>query len=245
MRDPAVTLTSLDEIAVCIAAFNEEKAVGRVVAGLREVGCAHVIVVDDGSADGTTQAAASAGAHVIRLENNRGQWVALKAAFGVALRTRVKVIVSFDGDGQHDPHAIPRLVEPVLTGRADITVGSRSTKNWYDRDEHRKFGIRALNLLMWGLTGHRFTDCTSGLTAMNANIVVQVLPRLVEPQFGRLEFWLESCKLGARIIEIPAPMRSNPRSHKGQLRFAANLVRTVARARLGSSIKKDRVVGRG
>src|SRR5439155_312502 len=128
-------------------------------------------------------------------------WVALKAAFGIALRTRVKVIVSFDGDGQHDPHAIPRLVEPVLTGRADITVGSRSTKNWYDRDEHRKFGIRALNLLMWGLTGHRFTDCTSGLTAMNANIVVQVLPRLVEPQFGRLEFWLESCKLGARIIE--------------------------------------------
>src|SRR3989440_10189988 len=111
MRDPAVTLTSLDEIAVCIAAFNEEKAVGRVVAGLREVGCAHVIVVVDGSADGTTQAAASAGAQVIRLENNRGKGVALKAAFGAAFRTRGKEIVSFDGAGKHDPNAIPRLVE--------------------------------------------------------------------------------------------------------------------------------------
>src|SRR5207244_10894681 len=109
------------------------------------------------------------GARVMRLGSNRGQWGGLKAGVGGALRTRGKVIVTLDGDGQHAPTAIPKLVAPVRFGMADITVGSRSTKSWYDRDQHRKFGIQALNLLMWGLTGHRFADCTSGLTAMSAD----------------------------------------------------------------------------
>jgi len=225
---------SMDDVVVCIAAFNEEKTIGKVVAGLREVGCTHIIVADDGSADHTAKTASREGAQVIRLGTNGGQWTALKTAFRAALRRESTVIVTFDGDGQHDPGAIPRLVEPVGRGRTDIAIGSRSTNNWYERDYHRKFGIQVLNLAMWGLTGHKFTDCTSGLTAISAKIMAQVLPRLVEPQFGRLEFWLVSCKLGARIIDIPVVMRSNPRSSKGQLRFAANLVRSVARTYLSS-----------
>jgi UDP-N-acetylglucosamine---dolichyl-phosphate N-acetylglucosaminyltransferase len=223
---------SLDRVAVCIAAFNEEKTIGQVVRGLRDVGCKSIIVADDGSSDNTSSIAKAEGAQVITLARNSGQWSALKTAFSQALKTKANVIVTFDADGQHQPVSIPDIVSPVLSGRADITVGSRYRKTWYQKDPHRRFGINVLNLVMWTMTGHKFTDCTSGLTAINANVVTRVLPKLVEPQFGRLEFWLVSSKLGANILEVPASMNPGLRSRKGQLRFAVNLLRTIARTTL-------------
>jgi glycosyltransferase involved in cell wall biosynthesis len=234
MSTKEVADPSFDNVTVCIAAFNEQRTIGSVVTGIREIGCSSIIVADDGSSDKTSDLAAGAGAEVIKLKNNSGQWAALKAAFAEALRRKAEVIITFDADGQHLPHDIPSLVKPVKNGRADITVGSRSATRWYRKDQHRKIGIRALNLAMWTLTGHRFTDCTSGLTAIRSKTLSQVLPRLSEPQFGRLEFWLVSSMVGARILEIPTTMKPGVRSTKGQLRFATNLLRTVARTYLVS-----------
>lgn len=222
----------LDRVSVCIAAFNEEKTIGQVVEGLQKVGCNSIIVADDGSSDNTSSIAKAAGAQVITLRRNSGQWSALKTAFNEALKTKANVIVTFDADGQHQPLSIPDIVSPVLSGRADIAVGSRYRKNWYQKDPHRRFGINVLNLVMWTMTGHRFTDCTSGLTAINSDVMIRVLPKLVEPQFGRLEFWLVSSKLGASILEVPATMKPGIKSSKGQLKFAINLLRTIARTGL-------------
>ena len=140
--------------------------------------------------------------------------------------------MTFDADGQHSPHTIPSLVRPVISGEADIAIASRFVSTKFSGKKVRKLGIASLNVLMWMMTKHHFTDCTSGLTAMKSDLVMRVLPDLTEPQFGRLEFWLRVSKQNPRIVELPVNIIPNPSSHKGQLRFAANLIRTVVKTRV-------------
>lgn len=226
------TLMNMDGVAVCIAAYNEERTIGKLIRGLRNLGLTKVIVVDDGSKDGTTPIARSAGARVIRLASNSGQWVALRNAFRIALQLGSDIIVTFDADGQHVPQTILPLVRPVQLGEADITIASRFRQTRFSGKKVRKMGISSLNMIMWLMTKHHFTDCTSGLTAMKSDIVTRVLPDLTEPQFGRLEFWLRVAKQSPRIVELPIPVRPSAYSNKGQLRFMANLIRTVVKTSL-------------
>ncbi len=107
-----------------IPAYNEVKRVGHVVGAAR----AHVdsvIVVDDGSTDGTSGAAASAGARVIRHAQNSGAGAATMTGIEAARRMGATAVVTLDADEQHDPTDIPRLLEPVQHGRADIVFGNR------------------------------------------------------------------------------------------------------------------------
>jgi glycosyltransferase involved in cell wall biosynthesis len=223
---------------VCIAAYNEERTIGSLVKGLVDIGLTNVIVVDDGSKDGTALEARKGGGFVLSLSKNAGQWVALRNAFKIALDKGTRIIVTFDADGQHLPQTIPQLVRPVLRGTADISVASRFRETRFNGKHVRKLGISALNLFMWLMTKHRFTDCTSGLTAMRSSIVRKVLPSLSEPQFGRLEFWMMVASQSPRIIEVPILVKPNRFSSKGQFRFAANLVRTVVKSRLNMNVER-------
>jgi len=224
-------------VTVCIAAYNEERTIASLVRNLFRTGLTNVIVVDDGSRDSTALEARREGAWVLCLRRNSGQWVALRNAFKLALDHGTEVIVTFDADGQHLPETIPELVIPLLSKTADISIGSRFKETRFNGKKIRKIGISALNMLMWLMTKHRFTDCTSGLTAIRASILMGVLPDLSEPQFGRLEFWLMIAKQFPRIVEIPILVKPNRFSNKGQLRFALNLIRTVVKTRVrGSNI---------
>jgi len=236
MKNSQPSTEGVERTVVCIAAYNEEKMIGPIVANLTSLGL-RTIVVDDGSSDETAKKARLNGADVTSLARNSGQWAALRAAFKLALQKGAEIVVSFDGDGQHRPLSVLELIRPIAAEKADISIGSRFSQIGYVGSAHRFFGVRTLNIIMWLITRHRFTDCTSGLTAMRSSLLSRTLPLLKEPQFGRLEFWLVVFKLKPRVVEVSAEIMPNRFTKKGQLRFALHLLRTVVRTTLLSSVE--------
>src|SRR5712692_5059947 len=107
-------------IAVVVPAYQAATTVGAVVARtLVTMPAARVVVVDDGSTDGTESAASAAGATVVRHDRNCGKGAALRTGLAMTVTHGADVIVTLDADGQHPPEVIPRLVAPIADGRAD------------------------------------------------------------------------------------------------------------------------------
>ena len=122
-----VQLAELKRIAI-VPALNEEETVGRVIDELRAFdGGLDVVVVDDGSTDRTAGIAADRGAHVVRLPFNLGIGGAMQTGYRFAFEHGYDIAVQVDGDGQHDPSQLPAILAPVLSGEADLCVGSRFT----------------------------------------------------------------------------------------------------------------------
>src|SRR5256886_2349708 len=131
------------KILVAIPAFNEGPTIGSVVLKARQF-ASEVVVVDDGSADDTAETAALAGAHVIQHARNLGKGVAIRSAWLYAREHSPEAFVLLDGDHQHDPNDIPRLVETVLSGKADVVIGVRWGKT-SGMPVYRRMGKRALD----------------------------------------------------------------------------------------------------
>lgn len=217
-------------IHVIIPAYEEEKNVGQIVRGLRDVGLdLRIWVIDDGSKDDTAQEAREAGGQVVRHCVNLGQWAALRTGFMLSLLNHADTIVTLDADGQHDPKDLPRLVEALDEQKADLVVSSR----FLDEEEpemlrHRRLGIRFLNRLLKVAFNCDLTDCTNGFKAYRADIVRNLLPELKEDQYGALEFLAKAASRRAKIMEVAVSSIHNDSSKKGNLRYFVNLVRTVA-----------------
>src|SRR5438874_231355 len=114
-----------DRIAI-VPALNEAHNVGRVIEEIHAFDPTFaVVVVDDGSTDATAEAAAAHGATVLRLPFNLGIGGAVQTGYRYALEHGYQLAVQVDGDGQHDPSQLDRLLAPLLAGEADIVVGSR------------------------------------------------------------------------------------------------------------------------
>lgn len=139
-------------VFIVVPAYREARATGETVRRLRSV-YADVIVVDDGSDDDTAGEAKRAGAMVLRHVVNRGQGAALQTGIQHAIRRGARFIVTFDADGQHQVEDIARILEPLLRGRCDVTLGSR-----FLRPNQIPLGRR---LLLRG--GVAFTRLVSGL----------------------------------------------------------------------------------
>ena len=118
-------MTGRRTVAV-VPAFDEEAAIGAVVAEIKAFDPAiDVVVVDDGSSDGTAAAAVRAGATAVRLPFNLGIGAAVQTGFRWALERDYDVAVRLDGDGQHDAAELPKLLAPLERGEADVVTGSR------------------------------------------------------------------------------------------------------------------------
>lgn len=158
-----------ERVSVVIAAFNEAEAVGPVVAGIRAlVPEVELIVVDDGSADGTGDVAEAAGARVIRHRRNMGQGASLKTGALAASREHV---LFCDADGQHTAEDVRRIIDAF--DDCDMCVGARS------RDSHAP-ASRALGkaVLCWAanvLAGERIPDLNSGLRMVRRSVLVKYL----------------------------------------------------------------------
>lgn len=153
-------------IVAVLPAFNEEIAIGSVVLRTRQY-ADRVIVIDDGSTDRTAQVAELAGAEVIRHSENRGKGAALKTGFESL--NGESVAVTIDTDGQHDPSEIPKLVEPILKGEADIVNGSRYINgNKKDTPFYRRIGQIVLDRATDLDSGLHITDSQSGFRAFAA-----------------------------------------------------------------------------
>jgi glycosyltransferase involved in cell wall biosynthesis len=153
-------------VVAIVPAHNEERFIGSVVLKTRKY-VDEVIVVDDGSSDGTAEVAEAAGAIVIRHERNQGKGAALNSGFGKARDLGPEAIVTLDGDWQHLVDELPLVVAPVLEGQADVVVGSRYLENNSGVPLHRILGHRAFTFLTNLVSGVHVTDSQSGFRAFS------------------------------------------------------------------------------
>jgi glycosyltransferase involved in cell wall biosynthesis len=165
---------------VAIPAYNEAATIGDVVAGALEHED-HVLVIDDGSTDGTVEQARAAGATVLERETNGGYGAALKTAFREAHKQRADQLVILDGDGQHDPADIPALLSALRDDGADIAIGSRFAAG---SDTviplYRRVGLAVINLLSnlsLGVVRSRswINDTQSGFRAYDRRAIESLL----------------------------------------------------------------------
>ena len=208
----------LPPVALVIAAYNEEGAVGPVVESLPRTVCGlrtEVIVVADGCADATAKEADAAGAIVADVEVNRGQGAALRLGYRIAREGGAQYIVTTDADGQYNPAEIETLLRPVLDGQADFVTGSRRMGSEETKDPIRKAGVRFFAAMVSLLTGQRISDTTFGLRAMRAEVTGSV--RLEQPQYQASELLIGVITHGYRVLEVPATIhkRTVGESKKG------------------------------
>lgn len=130
-----------------------------------------VVVINDGSHDGTAEAARAAGALVINHSENRGYGEAVKSCFKAARENAADVLVVLDGDGQHNPDEIPRVLEPVLRKKVDIVIGSRFLSEKNNIPRYRKFGITIINFLYNFGSGTKVSDAQSGFRAYSKKAI--------------------------------------------------------------------------
>jgi hypothetical protein len=192
-----------------VPAFNESGAVGRVVDEIRG---AHpgvdVVVVDDASTDDTAAVAEARGAVVLRLPFNVGIGGAVQTGFRFALDENYDRAVRLDGDGQHDASEIPRLLEPLERGEADLVIGSRFVDGGssYRPPFARRLGIRVFARLVSLLGGQRVTDTTSGFVALD-RAGIELFAREYPHDYPEVEATLVALRSGLRLSQVQVEMR--------------------------------------
>ena len=192
-----------------VPAYCEEQAIGGVVAEIRAFDPnLDVVVVDDGSPDGTSAAARTAGATVVRLPFNLGIGGAVQTGFKYALTHGYELAVRLDGDGQHDPTELPKLIEPVLAGKADIVVGSRfaNGRDAYRPPFARRVGIGLFAGVVSMLVGQRVTDTTSGFQALNLK-GISLFAADYPHDYPEVEATVMVVKHRLTLLEVPVRMR--------------------------------------
>jgi glycosyltransferase involved in cell wall biosynthesis len=197
-----------------VPAHNEEGAVGGVVAELKAFDAQlDVVVVDDGSSDATAEVAARAGAFVVTLPFNLGIGAAVQTGFKFALEQGYELVVRLDGDGQHDPGELPKLLAPLERGEADIVVGSRfaPTADDGEGNEHRPALARRVGIVFFArlvsfLTRQRVTDTTSGFQALNARGIA-IFAADYPHDYPEVEATVMVYKHRLRLVEVPVRMR--------------------------------------
>jgi glycosyltransferase involved in cell wall biosynthesis len=200
-------LAELRRLAI-VPALNEEESVARVIDGIRAFDPGmEIVVVDDGSSDRTSAVAAARGAHVLRLPFNLGIGGAVQTGFRYADERGYDLAVRVDGDGQHDPAQLGRVLEPVLRGEADIVVGSRFVAgNGYRSTRSRRLGIRILAWVVSVLVRQRITDPTSGFQALNRQ-AIELFARDYPHDYPEVEATVMLFKHRLRLREVPVEMR--------------------------------------
>lgn len=197
----------LRRIAI-VPAYNEEQNVGRVIDELHAFDPGlDIVVVSDGSVDRTIEVAAGHGAHVVSLPFNLGIGGAVQTGFKYAHEQGYELVVRCDGDGQHIPAELPKVLEPVLAGEADIAVGSRfAGGEGYRSSATRRVGIRLLALIVSAIARQRVTDTTSGFQALNRK-ALDLFAADYPHDYPEVEGMVMTIKHRLRLREVPVEMR--------------------------------------
>lgn len=194
------------KLLVIIPAFNEAKVIADVIKGLpksiRGVSKIDLVVVDDGSGDSTGAKARNAGAKVIRHNINRGLGAAIKTGLEFAKRTKIDIAVTFDGDGQHNPQDLEKLIRTIIEKKADVVIGSRFMTfqkipidrliiNWF---------ANFITLIFFGAFS---TDSQSGLRAFSKKAIENLNLRTDRMAISS-EILLEAKRNNLVIMEVPS-----------------------------------------
>lgn len=198
----------LENTLIVMPAFNEEASVGDVV---REVFTklpgVSVLVVDDGSADGTSRLAREAGALVATLPFNLGVGGAMRTGFRYAVMNGFSTVVQIDSDGQHDPASVPELLAEL--GAADIVIGARfAGQGDYRVRGPRQWAMTVLATILSRAARTRLTDTTSGLRACGPHAVVLFAEHYPAEYLGdTIETLVIATRAGLVIRQVPVTMR--------------------------------------
>lgn len=199
------------KLLVVIPAFNEEKSIGFVIEkipkNIEGVGEIETLVIDDGSTDNTAKIAEEKGAIVFSYSKNKGLGFAFKTGIEKALKLKADLMVNIDADGQFDPQDIPKLIKPILEGKADMVTATR----FRDRDsipqmpKFKKWGNKLFTKLINFLTKEHFTDCQCGFRSYSKEAILHL------NLFGRFtytqEVFIDLLNKGMLIREVPVRVR--------------------------------------
>lgn len=196
------------KILVIVPAFNESENIEKVVQSLRECGDnVDYLVVNDCSTDNTKEILDKIGANYINLPVNLGIGGAVQAGYVYAKENDYDIAIQIDGDGQHDPAFIPKLIQPIIDGEADITVGSRFIdKEGFQSSALRRAGINFLSFLIKLMCGQKVYDVTSGFRATNAKLTDLYSTEYAQ-DYPEPEAIITGVMHGAKIKEVPVIMR--------------------------------------
>jgi len=211
------------DVLVIVPAHNEEEGLGDVLADLREHAAAYdVVVVNDGSTDGTTAVARAAGCTVLDLCLNLGIGGAVQAGFKYALEHGYGIAVQMDGDGQHRADQIEGLVAPVRDGSCEMSIGSRFLgENDYEGSALRRQGTRFLSWVCRLVTGQHITDATSGFRAYGPR-ALRYLASYYPADYPEPEAIVLLSRRGLPIREVPVRMGPR-RAGRSSIRGTATL----------------------
>jgi glycosyltransferase involved in cell wall biosynthesis len=216
----------VSRIACVVPAYEVAGDIREVLRGLRvAVPEARLIVVDDGSTDGTAGAAASHADLLVRHSNNLGKGVALRAGINAALSSGAELVVTIDGDGQHAPEALPAML--AAAGEADVVIGSRRRLGT-DMPLQRRFSNWLSSQVVSVLSGCRVVDSQSGYRVIRRGVLLAV-----DPQGDRFEletdFLVRAGRAGFRIVSVPVPTRYGSASHFRAVHDTLRLLRVMLR----------------
>ena len=183
---------------VCIPAFNEEGAIGKLVKKTLSY-VDSVVVCDDGSSDNTTKEAEDSGAHVIVHNENKGKGSALKSLFEHARHSSADIIVTIDGDGQFLPEEIKKLTKPIIEKTSDVVVGYRFD-NDTEMPSYRKIGNKILDHATNIATSIPIRDTQSGFRAYSKN-AIELIEFSNDGFTADSEILIDASKHGLRISE--------------------------------------------
>lgn len=192
------------KVIAVVPALNCEKTISRVVAGLKSI-VDEVIVVDDGSIDTTKYHGHINGATVISHEYNMGLGQALRTGFKEALRKGADIVVTLDGDGQHDPSDVTKVLNLLINNHCDAVIGSRLLKRdgWKNFPRHRLIGNLVLTYLTNSAVRKKITtDSQSGYRAMKRKVIEKINLKSNRMEIAS-EIIYEIAKKGFKIKEVP------------------------------------------
>jgi glycosyltransferase involved in cell wall biosynthesis len=214
-------------LAVVIPALNEAENIGAVIASvprrIPHIADVKVIVVDDGSTDGTALVARAAGAdRVERHRRRRGLVAAFRTGVDAALAAGAELVVHLDGDGQHDPSYVPRVVAPILLGEADVVVGVRPLAEATEISRVRRRGNQIGSWVVRRLLKMPISDATSGYRAFTREALLRLT--VISEYTYTLETLIRAARLRLAVAEVVVP--ALPRT-SGESRMTRSVARYV------------------
>ncbi|NJD54795.1 MAG: glycosyltransferase family 2 protein [Nitrospirae bacterium] len=202
----------MHDFVIIIPAYNEAGRLRHTIRGIQAVADAPIVVVNDGSLDGTAQEARDTGATVLDLPFNLGYGAALQTGYRYALKEGYVRAVQMDADGQHDPVSIPILLKDVQTGTVDVVIGSRFLgESDYRPPLIRKIGMVLFRNIASFLTGQKITDPTSGFQALNLRAMQFYASDAYPVDFPDADVLIMLHRSGMRFKEVPVRMHQSPK----------------------------------
>jgi len=191
---------SQPKILVVMPAYNEERYIGSVILKVQQY-ADKVIVLDDGSTDGTSEIARLAGATVMRHEENKGYGAAIQSLLAEAKKKSPDILIILDADSQHNPDEIPSLIKPIISEGFDLVIGSRQHQR-LNIPLYRRVGQKALSYFSRFLSGEKVFDSESGFRAFSPKAVAEL--KLKQCGFAiQAEMIADAAEKGLKVTEVP------------------------------------------